>query len=53
MNKKVYITPAMEVMNIETVEMMAASLETKDEEATVQLGHGHRGSWGDLWSEGE
>ena len=53
MNKKTYITPAMEVMSIETVEMMAASLETKDEEATEQLGHGRRGTWGNLWDEGE
>lgn len=53
MNKKAYITPAMEVMNIETVKMMAASLETKEEEATVHLGGGRRGSWGNLWDEGE
>lgn len=58
MNKKAYITPAMEVINIETVEMMAASLgineKTVDTSAEgVQLSHGQRGTWGNLWDEGE
>ena len=52
MDKKAYITPEMEVMNIETVEMMAAStMSLNDEEvdATEQLGGGRRGTWGNLW----
>ena len=55
MNKKAYITPTMEVMNIETVEMMAASaLRMSDEtvdtsDPNAQLSGGRRGSWGDLW----
>ena len=56
MNKKAYITPAMEVMNIETVDMMATSaLGISDEyevdttEEGAQLGNGRRGSWGNLW----
>ena len=55
MNKKTYITPAMEVMNIETVDMMATSaLGISDEvvdttEEGAQLGNGRRGSWGNLW----
>jgi len=56
MNKKAYITPAMEVMNIETVDMMATSaLGISDEyevdttEGGAQLGNGRRGSWGNLW----
>ena len=58
MNKKAYITPAMEIMNIETVEMMAASLNTYSTEVDTsvsgnQLGHGRRGTWGNLWDEGE
>ncbi len=59
MNKKAYITPAMEIMNIETVEMMAASLRIGGDDETVdtsnggQLGHGRRGTWGNLWDEGE
>ena len=54
MDKKAYITPAMEVMNVETVEMIATSLafgegdiDTADEGA--QLGTGRRGTWGNLW----
>ena len=55
MNKKAYITPAMEVMNVETVEMIATSLAmfSEDEVDTSteggQLGAGRRGSWGNLW----
>ena len=52
MNKKAYITPAMEVMNVETVEMIAASvmsLNDEEVEVTEQLGVGRRGSWGNLW----
>lgn len=47
----------MEIMNIETVEMMATSGDntvsvfnsTTDDNAT--MGRGRRDSWGDLWSE--
>lgn len=58
MNKKAYITPAMEVMNIETVDMMAASLGVNEDTVDtsvegVQLGRGRRGTWGNLWDEGE
>lgn len=53
MNKKAYITPKTEVMNLETVEMMAASVMGINEEevdtTSEQLGTGRRGSWGDLW----
>ena len=55
MNKKAYITPEMEVMNVETVEMIATSLsmysaETVDTSADgAQYGNGRRGSWGNLW----
>ena len=50
MNKKTYITPAMEVMNIETVEMMAASIAVVSEGSGGEmLGNNRRGSWGDLW----
>ena len=58
MNKKMYIAPEMEVMNVETVEMIAASLVMHGDEETVdtsaegaQLGNGHRGSWGNLWED--
>lgn len=54
MEKKTYIAPEMEVMDIETVEMMAASLGINEEgvdtsEEGAQLGTGRRGSWGNLW----
>ena len=52
MNKKAYIAPAMEVVNVETVEMIAASMRMYDETvdtASEQLGTGRRGSWGNLW----
>ena len=54
--KKAYMTPEMEVMNIETVEMMAASSLTmygSDEDAVDaanQLGNDRRGTWGNLWN---
>ena len=55
MNKKTYITPAMEVVNVETVEMMAASIavDRQSEGSNQMLGNERRGSWGDLWGEGE
>ena len=50
MDKKTYIAPEMEVMNIETVEMIATSLGVFD--TTVgskdQLATGSR-DWDDLW----
>ncbi len=55
MNKKAYIAPAMELMNIETVEMMATSSLNMYSDTEVdtsegnQLGTGRRGSWGNLW----
>jgi len=52
MNKKAYITPAMEVVNVETVEMIATStnLQMFDEGGEEQsLASGRRGTWGDLW----
>ena len=45
------MTPEMEVMNIETVEMMAASTMSLNEEGGEEqsLASGRRGSWGNLW----
>ncbi len=59
MDKKAYIIPAVEEMNIETVEMMATSddgmvniyNETTEDDAC--MGRGRRGSWGNLWEKGE
>ena len=58
MNKKAYIIPSMEVMNVETVEMIATSLqfgegEVNTAEDGTQLGTGRRGRWGNLWDSGE
>ncbi len=48
--KKTYITPEMEVMNIETVEMIAASIAVvNDEGGEEMLGNDRRGGWGNLW----
>lgn len=52
--KKEYIKPEMELTLIEAEEMIASSLQDgKYEEGDVPLSHGRRGSWGNLWSEGE
>ena len=58
MNKETYIAPEMELMNIETVEMMATSSlnmygDTEVDTTTDQLAGGRRGTWGNLWDEGE
>ncbi len=51
--KKTYMTPEMEVMNIETVEMIAASMRMYEGEVNTedeQLGNDRRGTWGNLWN---
>jgi hypothetical protein len=53
--KKTYMTPSMEEMYVETVEMLAASMGMYDEDVDTsedQKGR-RRGKWGDLWYEGE
>ena len=57
MNKKAYITPSMEEMNIETVEMIAMSngddsvmISDDITEDDAKMGRGRRGAWGNLWS---
>lgn len=53
MNKNAYITPAMEVMNVEVEEMIATSvLLGIDEEGADNVttdSRGRRGTWGNLW----
>ena len=51
MDKKAYITPSMEVMNMETVNMFAGSLGVSDKPTTDQLSNDRRGSWGNLWDQ--
>ena len=52
--KKTYMTPEMEVMNIETVEMIATSLEKGegdfDSSKGDNLAGDRRGTWGNLWN---
>ena len=58
MEKKTYIKPEIEVVEIESVEMMAGSLVFNDGNVNTstpgtQLSNGRRGKWGDLWYQGE
>ena len=52
--KKTYMTPEMEVMNIETVEMIASSLEKGEGDIDTSkednLAGDRRGTWGNLWN---
>lgn len=53
MMKKKYIVPAIEVMDIESVEMIAASVPQigidPDGSGEEILSNKRRGSWGNLW----
>lgn len=54
--KKIYIAPSMEVTNIDSVSMIAASLNVYNtgvdtSKEGVQLGNKHRGEWGNIWNE--
>ncbi len=51
MNKKAYIAPEMEVMNVETEAMIAQSFVVDEEGQDDVTGNsrGRRGSWGNLW----
>ena len=51
MEKKEYITPIMESMDISPVEMMASSVFVSDEttDADAEMAGERRGSWGNRW----
>ena len=52
MNKKTYIAPTVEITEIETVAMLAASIVIdRENEGTEQLSNDRRGSWGNLWDD--
>lgn len=54
MNKKEYIKPEVEIVEIGIETLIAMSF--KDDEVDTeggQLGHYRRGRWGNLWDEGE
>jgi len=57
MNKKQYIAPAMEVVEIEIVQMLAASPEVGVGDGSVDADQAwtnrRRGSWGNLWADDE
>ena len=50
--KKTYIAPSVEVMNIEAVEMLAASIQVTNQKGSQQLGN-ERGEreWGNIWAD--
>lgn len=54
MNKNAYVAPEMEVMNVETIEMMASSpeidLNGESKDSSDQLLPGRRGTWGNFWN---
>ena len=51
MKMKAYVAPTMEVLNMELVEMMAASVKISDEvtEADADMAGERRGTWGNFW----
>ena len=51
MEKKEYMTPVMETMDIAPVEMIAASVRISNEttDADADMAGERRGSWGSLW----
>lgn len=49
MDKKIYVAPSMEVLAVETVEMIATSIAIVNEEGDEMLGTDRRGTWGNLW----
>ena len=59
MNKKAYIKPSVEVINIDSVQMICASNQfditdtTTNNNADLANGRrpGRRGQWGNLWSD--
>ena len=53
--KKEYMTPSVEEMYIETVDIIAASIDVDydDEGDEMETRRRRRGAWGDLWYEGE
>ena len=58
MEKKEYIKPEIEVVNLEVVEMIATSFGLNEEggnegSLSNSMRPGRRGQWGDLWYQGE
>ena len=55
MEKKEYITPEIEVVDLDLPQMLAASsIEVNPgESGTEQLSNRRRGTWGNLWTDNE
>ena len=55
MNKNIYIAPAMEIVEIEMVTMLAASVLVSDTptEDDAVMSNRRRGTWGNLWTKDE
>ena len=53
MKKKVYIAPSVEVVNINAVEMLAASIQITNQKGSDQLGNqrGEERQWGNIWAD--
>lgn len=55
MGKKEYFAPVCEVIELETISMLAGSINQKyegEEEKDIELQtNRHRGEWGNLWSD--
>ena len=54
MEKKAYIAPQIEVIEIDTVQMLASSIKVSEDEvdAGEAWSNDRRGSWGNLWDDG-
>ena len=55
MEKKQYITPQMEIVEIELVTMIAMSVGVSDDPTKddAVMSNRHRGTWGNLWADDE
>ena len=58
MNKKKYIAPAIEVVEMSSISMFAGSVQNggqiggnPDEEFDEELSNNRRGQWGNLWAD--
>ena len=53
MEKITYITPSVEVLNIDTVEMLAASIQVdRTQKGNLQLGNERdEREWGNIWAD--
>ena len=51
--KKTYIIPSIEVVNIEAVEMLAASIQITNQRGSDQLGNNRddERQWGNIWAD--